>query len=111
MIERERVERLRKALEQIVNARDYNAEHGSYPPDTLKPDQEFDDWAADVAQAALAETSVPWVVRNRQTGLYWSNQWGWGSLEGCERFGSTQFNLPIGGEWVRGPDATPTPEE
>lgn len=42
------------ALTRIRDARDYNAEHGTYPPGTLGADQQFDDWAADIAAAALA---------------------------------------------------------
>lgn len=35
-------------------------------------------------------------------GCYWSNDWGWGSLEGCERFTDEEarrVRLPIGGYW------------
>jgi hypothetical protein len=44
------------ALKEIRDARDYCAEHGKYPENTLAPDQEFDDWAADVAAAAICKT-------------------------------------------------------
>lgn len=44
---------VRAALARIRWARDYNAEHGEYPKGTLGEDQEFDDWAADVAEKAL----------------------------------------------------------
>lgn len=45
-----------------------------------------------------------WIIRNKLTGLYWSNDWGWGSLEGCDQFqlGMTQeWNLPLDGEWIK----------
>ena len=38
------------ALRQIIQARDYCAEHGHYPDGTVGHDQGFDDWAADLAQ-------------------------------------------------------------
>lgn len=43
-----------EALEKIAQARDYHAEHGIYPKNTVDADQEFDDWAADIASTALA---------------------------------------------------------
>ena len=48
-----------EALRRIRDARDHHAEHGSYPPDWLGPDQSFDDWAADIAATVLdqAETT------------------------------------------------------
>lgn len=48
---------MKTALLQIVNARDYCAEHCSYPdpPHGPGPGQAFDDWAADIAEAALKE--------------------------------------------------------
>ena len=42
-----------KALATIVFARDFHAEHGHYPSGTVTAGQEFDDWAADVAEKAL----------------------------------------------------------
>ena len=36
--------------------------------------------------------------------LYWSNDWGWGSLKGCTKFTENEhnaFNLPVDGAWVR----------
>lgn len=49
------------ALKSIEAARDYNDNHGEYPPNTLGVDQCFDDWAADLATAAIsrAETATP----------------------------------------------------
>ena len=44
---------VRYALARIRWARDYNAEHGKYPDGTVGKDQQFDDWAADVAEKAL----------------------------------------------------------
>jgi hypothetical protein len=44
------------ALERIKWARDYCAEHGEYPPGLFGKDQQFDDWAADVAERALKES-------------------------------------------------------
>lgn len=44
------------ALERIRDARDFCADHGGYPDPPAGPDtrtQSFDDWAADVAGAAL----------------------------------------------------------
>ena len=41
------------ALREIVRARDYHAEHGIYPPGTVRLDQCFDDWAADLADVVL----------------------------------------------------------
>ena len=43
---------LLKALHDIIHARDYYAECGEYPNDTLGMDQCFDDWAAEVAEDA-----------------------------------------------------------
>ena len=51
---------LTDALKLIRNARDYFAEHGEYQPDA-GPDgvhQQFDDWAADLADRALAVNKV-----------------------------------------------------
>ena len=42
------------ACEAIRNARDYNADYGYYPPGMLSEDQCFDDWAADIADKAIA---------------------------------------------------------
>lgn len=47
---------MRAALARICWARDYNMEHGEYPKGTLGADQQFDDWAADVAEKALGPT-------------------------------------------------------
>jgi len=41
------------ALRAIIRARDHHAEHAEYPPDTVRTDQGFDDWAADLAAQAL----------------------------------------------------------
>ena len=44
------------AAEAVIDARDYRADTGSYPPPPLGPDldsQCFDDWAADLLQEAL----------------------------------------------------------
>lgn len=46
------------ALRRICFARDYNADNGEYPADTLGKDQQFDDWAADVAEKALIAAGV-----------------------------------------------------
>lgn len=43
------------ALARIRDARDHNAETGRWPADTVMSDQCFDDWAADVASAAIAK--------------------------------------------------------
>mgnify|MGYP001084345401 CR=1 FL=1 len=43
------------------------------------------------------------VIRNKETGLYWSNDWGWGSLRGCAEFADEEtegLNLPMQGEWI-----------
>ena len=35
--------------------------------------------------------------------LYWSNEWGWTSIEEAEKFTEEEaasFNLPLGGEWA-----------
>lgn len=45
--------KLQDALKKIRHARDYCAEHGTYPPGVACDGQEFDDWAADVADKAL----------------------------------------------------------
>lgn len=50
--------RMLAALRLIRDARDYNAEHGQYPAGSLGEDQEFDDWAADVAQTAIEAAGV-----------------------------------------------------
>lgn len=44
-----------KALAMIQWARDYHAEFVSYPSCTMYGDQQFDDWAADLAAKALRE--------------------------------------------------------
>ena len=49
-----KVDVLAAALVQILDARDYSAEHGEYPVGTVGDDQAFDDWAAEVAGVALA---------------------------------------------------------
>lgn len=41
------------ALTAIALQRDYHAESGRYLEGTLGPDQAFDDWAADICEAAL----------------------------------------------------------
>ncbi|MHB8619057.1 MAG: hypothetical protein ACYDAG_05685 [Chloroflexota bacterium] len=42
-----------------------------------------------------------WVIQNRLTGEFWSNDWGWGSLRGAMATGDTTWNrLPIDGVWV-----------
>lgn len=41
------------ALTAIMLQRDYHAEEGHYLEGTMGPDQEFDDWAADICQTAL----------------------------------------------------------
>lgn len=46
-----------EALKRIRDARDYHAEHGEWPPAVFGADQEFDDWAADVADAAIAKAT------------------------------------------------------
>lgn len=46
------------------------------------------------------------VIRNIKNKLYWSNDWGWGSLEGCETFDTKALNLPVDGEWVEQDSAT-----
>jgi hypothetical protein len=42
------------ALKRIAFARDYCAEHGDYPRNMLGEDQQFDDWAADIATTVIA---------------------------------------------------------
>ena len=44
---------VRAALQMISWARDYHAEHCTYPEGTVGDDQNFDDWAAEVADMAL----------------------------------------------------------
>ena len=41
------------ALQLIIDARDHYAEYNEYPPDTVRVDQGFDDWAADLAAETL----------------------------------------------------------
>lgn len=43
------------ALKLIRDARDHHAETGAYPAGLLGEDQEFDDWSADVASAAITK--------------------------------------------------------
>lgn len=50
---------LRAALTSIRYARDYCAEYGEYPNGTVGEDQEFDDWAADIAEKALGVGKKP----------------------------------------------------
>ena len=47
--------RMRDALDTIRNARDFHADEGRYPDPPYGPgtDQAFDDWAADLADAAI----------------------------------------------------------
>jgi hypothetical protein len=45
--------RMMSALKRIREARDYCADHGTYPPDSVASDQAFDDWAADLVDTAL----------------------------------------------------------
>jgi hypothetical protein len=54
----EHVEDLEAALKLIALVRDYCAETGEYPRETVDPEQGFDDWAADVATSALGEGFV-----------------------------------------------------
>ena len=49
---------LADALRRIGQARIHRAEHGRYPDDVAE-DQEFDDWAADVAAEALEKAGCP----------------------------------------------------
>ena len=51
----------RTMLRRIPEARDYHAEFGVYPktPYGPGPDQEFDDWAADVVSMVLTRTADP----------------------------------------------------
>jgi len=45
-----------EALRRIERARDYNAEHGHYPPEyEIRNDVCFDDWAADIASTILGK--------------------------------------------------------
>lgn len=44
-----------EALRKIHDARDYCAEHGKYPEGTVGDGQSFDDWAADLAEVAMAQ--------------------------------------------------------
>lgn len=53
-----------------------------------------------VGDYCVAVEPATFVVRNTTNGLYWSNDWGWGSLEGCETFDTKALNLPVDGEWV-----------
>ena len=48
-----------EALRRIMDARDYHAEHGVYPPDWMADDQGFDDWAADIAATVLNQEPTP----------------------------------------------------
>lgn len=51
----------------------------------------------------LDRTQV-WAIQNTQTGLWWSNEWGWGSRDGRELFDGRErreLNLPIGGKWIQ----------
>ena len=50
---------LSRALIQITKARDHNADYGEYPKGLLGEDQAFDDWAADLAEAALSDAGSP----------------------------------------------------
>jgi hypothetical protein len=54
---------------------------------------------------------MDYVVRNTITGLFWSNEWGWGTLEGCQHFAHTNYNLPMEGEWVAAIHAVEVVEE
>lgn len=47
-----------EALKKIRDARDYCAEHGKYPEGTVGEGQEFDDWAADIAESAIEKEMV-----------------------------------------------------
>lgn len=43
-----------EALKRIRDARDYFTEYSKYPEGTVSEGQLFDDWAADVAESAIA---------------------------------------------------------
>ena len=63
-----RLKVLAVALNKIVRARDHHADHASYPtpPNGPTEDQCFDDWAAEVAEAALKQEVTLWKMK------YWS---------------------------------------
>jgi hypothetical protein len=44
----------------------------------------------------------PWAIRNRRTGQWWNNTYGWGSERSCNCFTDKEkgvLRLPIDGEW------------
>lgn len=46
--------RLQAAARKVIWVRDYHADHGYYPPNTVDLDNQcFDDWAADLLDKAL----------------------------------------------------------
>ena len=45
------------------------------------------------------------LIKNIKNGLWWSNDWGWGSKKGATVFTkeeSNYLNLPIDGVWIKG---------
>lgn len=53
-------ERLRAALEKIKTARDHHSEEGIYPEKIhIQYQGCFDDWAADLAEYAIAQSGAP----------------------------------------------------
>jgi hypothetical protein len=52
-----------------------------------------------------------WVLRNRNTGLYWSNEWGWGSLEGCQHYENTGGIIDLESEYIPFDKAVIEPED
>jgi hypothetical protein len=42
-----------------------------------------------------------YIIRNKINGLFWSNNWDWGSRRGATGFRHTEYNLPIDGKWIK----------
>jgi hypothetical protein len=69
--ERRPLDIVRQNLRAIIGERDRHAETGEYSPN-LEADQCFDDWAADVAQEALAALDRPTVVAVKHSPETWT---------------------------------------
>jgi len=44
---------------------------------------------------------LEWIIRNEQNrDEFWSNDFGWADWQSATHFPTTDYRLPIGGEWV-----------
>ena len=62
------VQAMLAALKRIAFARDYCAEHGDWPRNMLGEDQQFDDWAADIASTVIARAEAAGITTGEDNG-------------------------------------------